>query len=344
MYKVKHNVDLSPYTTFGISADADTFVEYSSIESLIELLTEFDKCPLLCLGQGSNMFFTCDFHGAVLHSRIEGICLIGESETEVKVKVGSGVVWDDFVAWCVENSYYGAENLSAIPGTVGASCVQNIGAYGVEAKDLIAEVEAVDVVTRSVCVFSAEECKFGYRDSVFKHTDPEMRYVVTGVTYKLKKNADFNLEYGALLQLRRNPVLSLQDVRSFITQLRNAKLPDPSEIGSAGSFFKNPVVNEEIFKELRTVYPQMPHYSVAEKGKVKLSAGWLIEQSGLKGVSIGGAQVWPKQCLVIANTGGATSDNVMELMHLIQQTIMAKFNVELTPEVLLVGSSEIIKG
>lgn len=344
MFEINYNRDIKNLTTFGISAEVDVLAEYTDVDGLMSLLQlpELQSRKLLNIGSGSNVLFTERFKGVVLHSLINSIEIVEETDDCVCVRAGSGVIWDDFVDWSVSHGYYGVENLSAIPGTVGASAVQNIGAYGAEAKDAIVSVETIDTVTREARVFDAGECAFGYRDSVFKHTQPAGRYVITHVVYRLMKHEQFNLGYGALSSLESDPELSSAKVRNYITEVRDKKLPNPSTIGSAGSFFKNPLVSAAEFAKLAESYPDMPHYESGRAGMVKLPAGWLIETAGLKGYSIGGAQVWPRQCLVIANTGGATAGDVLALMRYVKTAVKNKFNVDLYPEVLLVGGDGLL--
>ena len=338
MIDIRHNVDLSAHTTFGIKARCDMFVEYDTVDDLVRFLDRSDIADIrrISIGEGSNMLFTCDFNGIVLHSRISGIEIVSEGDGDVLIRAGAGVRWDDFVAWAAENSIYGVENLSAIPGTVGASAIQNIGAYGVEAKDVISKVEAYDTVEHTIQMFPVEECRYGYRDSMFKHTQPQERYIVTHVQYRLSRIKQYNLSYGALSDLSFDTGLSLFKVRDCIQQIRNKKLPEPGKTGSAGSFFKNPVVPDDIFLELLEKWPRMPHYPSGQDGYTKLSAGWLIEKAGLKGCRIGGAFVWPLQCLVIANDGTASASDVVSLMNHVRQCVKEKFQVELYPEVLLI--------
>lgn len=346
MYDIQYNVDIRNYTTFGISAEVGALAIYNSVDDLKSLLSlsEIENKRFLNLGLGSNMLFTERFDGVVLHSHIRDIEIVSQDDECVYVRAGSGVIWDDFVNWAVEHGYYGVENLSAIPGTVGASAVQNIGAYGAEAKDVISEVEVLDVTTREKSVLDSGKCAFGYRDSVFKHAGNENRFIVTHVVYRLSKIRKFNLKYGAISMLLNDPELSLEKVRDYVTDVRNKKLPNPAVTGSAGSFFKNPVVDESTFSHLLEAYPKIPHYESGCPGFVKLSAGWLIENAGLKGCLVGGAEVWPKQCLVIANTGGATAGDVLTLMRRIRHRVMEKYGVDLSPEVLLIaGDGSLIK-
>lgn len=321
--------------TFGMDVKADRWIEYSSQEELCELLLHKERWsfPLLHIGAGSNLLFSGDFKGTVLHSGIKGIELDAEDENCVWVRVGAGVVWDDFVAYAVDREWYGAENLSYIPGEVGASAVQNIGAYGAEAKDLIDTVETVEIATAKVKVFRNEECGYAYRESVFKK-DLKGKFVVTHVTYKLSKHPVFNLEYGNIRTRleKMGKEVSLRLVRDVIIEVRKEKLPDPAVQGNAGSFFMNPVIAKEQYQELLVKYPDMPHY-VVDENRVKVPAGWLIERSGWKGKALGRAAVHDKQALVLVNLGGASGREVMDLAKAVVDTVRDLFGIELHPEV-----------
>lgn len=321
--------------TFGMDVKADRWIEYSSQEELCELLLHKERWsfPLLHIGAGSNLLFSGDFKGTVLHSGIKGIELAAEDENYVWARVGAGVVWDDFVAYAVDHEWYGAENLSYIPGEVGASAVQNIGAYGAEAKDLIDTVETVEIATAKVKVFRNEECGYAYRESVFKK-DLKGKFVVTHVTYKLSKHPVFNLEYGNIRTRleKAGKEVSLRLVRDVIIEVRKEKLPDPAVQGNAGSFFMNPVIAKEQFQELLVKYPDMPHY-VVDENRMKVPAGWLIERSGWKGKALGRAAVHDKQALVLVNLGGASGREVMDLARAVVDTVRDLFGIELHPEV-----------
>ena len=308
------------------------FAEYSTVEELRELLDtqQYRQNRSLHIGGGSNLVFTRDFDGMLLHSRIHYISQIGTNADTVTLEVGAGVTWDDFVKYCIEHEFYGAENLSGIPGEVGASAVQNIGSYGAEVCNIINRVNCIDISTGRVCHFSNDECQYAYRDSIFKH-QPAQCYIVTSVEYVLSLKPQFTLTYGPLKSLADKPGLSMRDVRETIISVRNSKLPDPSQTGSVGSFFKNPVIPSQQFAELAATYTTIPHYPAAN-GLVKVPAGWLIENAGLKGHCIGGAYVYPKQCLVIANNGNATPSDVVALYKHITQVVNDKFGIELHPE------------
>ena len=290
--------------TFGLDVEAAVFLEYDSVEKLEELIAAGRiTSPYLHIGGGSNLLFTGDYEGVILHSRIGGIEVTTEDKETVRVRVGAGVVWDDFVAYCVEHGWYGTENLSLIPGEVGASAVQNIGAYGVEVKDLISSVETVNIqgVKR---VFQVDECGYSYRNSIFKR--PEMKQVfVTYVCFRLSKKEHYTLDYGTIRQELEDCPVDLKTLRQVIIRIRESKLPDPKVLGNAGSFFMNPVVPRGVFEALQKQYPQMPFYEL-DADRIKIPAGWMIDRCGWKGKSLGPAAVHDKQALVLVNRGGAT--------------------------------------
>lgn len=315
-------VSLQKFNTFGIDAIADRLVEFTSADDLTSLRGVFDG-RWNVLGGGSNILFTKDYRGTLLKSVGRGL----EVSEGGRVRAEAGVVWDDFVAWTVDRGLWGAENLSHIPGTVGAAPIQNIGAYGVEAGDVIESVEAYDPESGTVRVLSAAECGFGYRDSIFKRG---ARMVVTAVNFKLSLTPQPKLDYGDLYSKVGEPTLG--NIRRAVIDIRASKLPDPAEQGNAGSFFKNPVVPAEAAEILRGQYPDMPIYDAAP-GFVKLAAGWLIDRSGWKGRTLGRVGVHPKQALVLVNLGGATGGEVMELARSIQDDVRTQFGVALETEV-----------
>lgn len=332
------NHSLLPYNTFGMDVKANRFVEYETLQELQSLLSDKNRfsSPYLHIGGGSNLLFTGDYSGLVLHSSIKGFSLENETEEWVEIKAGAGEVWDDFVAFTVENGWYGAENLSLIPGEVGASAVQNIGAYGVEAKDIISKVYAVSIDDASLRIFTNDECMYSYRESIFKH-QLKGKYIIAYVTYRLKKQREFHLEYGNILsELEKKSIspsdLTLNDVRNVIIEIRRSKLPDPQVLGNAGSFFMNPIVSVEKYNSLSSVYPDMPHYKVDEN-TVKIPAGWMIDRCGWKGKFVGNAGVHDKQALVIVNRGGATGDEIVNLARLIVKSVEDKFGIIISPEV-----------
>lgn len=329
------NYDLTGHNTFGIKASCARFVEFESVSELKEVaagLTDADR-PLLILGGGSNLLLTGDYPGTVLHSAIKGISVMEDGD-RVLLRAGSGETWDDVVRMCTGNGWHGLENLSLIPGEVGASAVQNIGAYGVEAKDVIYKVEAVELATGSECSFSNGECGYSYRQSRFKREWRD-RYVITHVTYSLSKVFSPRLDYGNIrAELERRGVTELTAgcLRDVIIDIRNSKLPDTSVEGNAGSFFMNPVVTREKYEQLAAEYAGMPHYPV-DGSHEKIPAGWMIEQCGWKGKSLGRAGVHSKQALVLVNRGGATGAEVLALCDAVRRDVRDKFGVEITPEV-----------
>ncbi|WP_294480804.1 UDP-N-acetylmuramate dehydrogenase [uncultured Bacteroides sp.] len=323
---------LLSYNTFGIDVSADRFLEYASAEELkSQILQGAVTTPFLHIGGGSNLLFTKDYKGLILHSRIEGIEVTEENRQSVSVRVGAGVVWDDFVAYCVEHGWYGAENLSLIPGEVGASAVQNIGAYGVEVEDLITAVETVNIQGEER-VYSVEECGYAYRDSIFKR--PENKSVfVTYVRFRLSKEEHYTLDYGTIRQeLEKYPALTLPVVREIIIDIRKSKLPDPKVAGNAGSFFMNPIVPREKLEALQQDYPRIPFYELPD-GRVKIPAGWMIDQCGWKGKSLGPAAVHDKQALVLVNRGGAKGSDIIALSDAVRASVREKFGIDIHPEV-----------
>ncbi len=305
--RVVSDISLLPYNTFGIDAKAKLFIEYYSLDELRQVLKEHKGERMLHIGQGSNLLFTQDFDGVILHSGMARAKFL-DNET---VEAQNGLRLDDMIAQLTDMGYSGLEKLSLIPGEVGASAVQNVGAYGVEAKDVIERVYTIDVESGEERVFTNAECKFGYRDSAFKH-ELKGKYIVTSVVYKVKPG-------------------DATKTREVIIETRNGKLPKVGEIGSAGSFFMNPFVPEEQAKELLKQYPDMPHFQTPQG--VKIPAAWLIEQCGWKGKTLGGAQVWPKQPLVIVNANHASAQDIMELAAQVSASVKEKFNIDIHPEV-----------
>lgn len=323
---------LLSHNTFGIDVSAARFLEYASVEELQQQIAQGAvTTPFLHIGGGSNLLFTKDYDGLILHSCIEGIEVTEEDERTVSVRVGAGVVWDDFVAYCVAHGWYGAENLSLIPGEVGAGAVQNIGAYGVEVKDLITAVETVNI-QGDQRVYSIEECGYAYRNSIFKR--PENKSVfITYVRFRLSKEEYYTLDYGTIRQeLGKYPELTLPVVRKVIIDIRESKLPDPKVMGNAGSFFMNPIVPKEKLLVLQQEYPQIPYYELAD-GQVKIPAGWMIDQCGWKGKSLGPAAVHDKQALVLVNRGGAKGSDIIALSDAVRVSVREKFGIDIHPEV-----------
>ena len=327
------NYSLLAHNTFGIDAKCRRFVEYSSVEEAQAVAKLLDG-PYLLIGAGSNLLLTEDFNGTVVHSAMKGI----ETQSDSRIRCGSGETWDEVVAWCVGHRLFGAENLSLIPGEVGASAVQNIGAYGAEVKDLIASVEAVEIGTGRLCVFSHEECQYGYRDSRFKH-EWKNKYLITHVVYQLSSNESRqSTEYGNIrseLDRRGIQTPTAAELRQVVIDIRNAKLPDPKVTGNAGSFFMNPVVERQKFEQLLAAYPDMPHYYI-DADHEKIPAGWMIDQCGWKGRSLGRAGVHDKQALVLVNRGGATGQEIVDLCNTIRADVQKKFGIDIHPEVNII--------
>ncbi|MDR1371223.1 MAG: UDP-N-acetylmuramate dehydrogenase [Dysgonamonadaceae bacterium] len=332
--KIYENYSLKKHNTFHLDVKTRWFVEYESEKDLQALLSDefFFSQTFLHIGRGSNLLFLDDFNGIIIHSAIQSTEVISEDENSVCVKVGSGVVWDDFVACCVEKGWAGVENLSLIPGEVGASAVQNIGAYGTEAGDCIIEVHAYSLETGEKNLFSNADCKFAYRKSFFKTEPNRGMYFVSHVVFQLSKKAVFNLEYGNLKELLKGKEINLKTVREAVIAVRESKLPDPEQIGNAGSFFMNPYICMDHFKSIQRQYPNIPFYPVNDE-VVKIPAAWLIDRCGLKGKTLGGAAVHEKQPLVLINKNGATGDEIARLAEEVRETVRKKFTIELQPEV-----------
>lgn len=329
------NYSLLQHNTFGIDAKCSRYLEYSTVaeaQEVAKILRASDTSYII-IGGGSNLLLTKDYDGIVVRSTVS--CQL--STVNSQLACGSGEVWDDVVAYCVDHQLYGAENLSLIPGDVGASAVQNIGAYGVEVKDLITSVEAVEIATGDIRIFSKEECGYAYRDSRFKH-EWKNRYLITHVTYQLQTVFEPRLDYGNIrAELERKGITkpTAQQLRQVIIDIRNAKLPDPKVMGNAGSFFMNPIVTKEKYEQLASQYEGMPHYTV-DADHEKIPAGWMIEKCGWKGKSMGRAGVHDKQALVLVNRGGATGQEIVALCETIQRDVKEKFGIEIFPEVNII--------
>lgn len=341
--EIKRDFDLTPLTTFGLKVKARYFAEFSGLNQLIALTRtpEFIDNEIFCMGGGSNLFFQDNYAGFVIHSTIKGIKRYDKDSENVFAIVGSGEKWSDFVDWTLSQGLAGVENLAGIPGEVGAAPIQNIGAYGMEASDSIHNVECFDLRDNKTVVFQNSECKFGYRDSIFKN-EAKGRYVVLRVSFKLKNSDKATvLNYGALKELSKQlPEPTIKDVADEILKIRNSKLPSPELLGNVGSFFKNPIVLRHYYEEyLKFADPNMPFYETDKPDFVKLPAGWLIEHAGLKGLKIGDAMVYPEQCLVIVNKGDATASDVGELVKTIINRVRERFGVVLEPEATVVDSS-----
>ena len=331
---MQKGISLKPYNTFGIDVKAASFASFDSIEELSTLLPSIKTHETLISGGGSNMLFTKDFEGLFVRNCIKGIKEIERTETHVVIEAGAGEVWHDFVMYCVDRGYGGLENLSLIPGCVGASPMQNIGAYGVEIKDTFAYLDAVEISTGEVKRFHLADCAFGYRESVFKR-ELKNQYVICNVAFTLSLHPTMNTSYGVIeaeLQHMGITTPQIKDVSKAVIRIRQSKLPDPKLLGNAGSFFKNPVVSDEVLKSIQSTYERVPSYPAGE-GHVKLAAGWLIEQAGWKGKRFGNVGVHELQALVLVNYGGGTGKEIYELSQCIIEDIQEKFGVRLEREV-----------
>jgi len=335
---IESNKNLKKYNTFSVSASAEKFSIFKSEKELLELLKNTKDLPLLILGGGSNLLFTQNVKGIVLKNEITGIQLLEETADSILVKCGAGEAWHEFVIHCVNKGWAGIENLSLIPGTVGASPIQNIGAYGVEVKDTIESVECIEIETGQKKRLTNAECAFGYRDSIFKKTD-KGKYVITYVAFRLKKQALVNTSYGAIQQILdekgvKNP--SIRDVSRAVVEIRRNKLPNPAQLGNAGSFFKNPEISEKQFDSLKAQYPDIVSFPGSLQGLIKVPAGWLIERSGWKGKTIGNVGIHRLQALVIVNYGGASGQEVIDLSTAVRQSVQELFGIDLIPEVNII--------
>lgn len=334
---VNINFQLKEYNTFALSAVASSFFSFRTEEELINLIHsgKTSEKKILILGGGSNILFTGDFDGLVIHPEIGGIEVEERNDKYVIVSAGSGIIWDDFVGWCVSNGFSGVENLSLIPGRVGASPVQNIGAYGVEAGNVITKVRFINLSDGVIAETEGKECRFGYRDSIFKH-ELKGNVIVTRVWYRLCLAPALNTSYGDVAsETAMLGGVTLQNIRQAIINIRRRKLPDPAETGNAGSFFKNPVVTEKELTELLLKYPEMPHYDQADGGS-KLAAGWLIERCGWKGYRSGNAGVHPRQALVLVNYGEANGKEITALAEKIRDSVESQFGIDLSYEVEII--------
>lgn len=338
MRKVHTKYSLHSHNTFRIESTAGYFSEPEDIKEIKALLeyTTQRRLQILIIGEGSNLLFKTDFEGMVIHPKIMGIQKIDESGSEVLVKVGAGENWDNFVAHCVGNLWYGPENLSLIPGSVGSAPVQNIGAYGKEAKDLIEYVEVFDLHTGEIDMLSNQACEFGYRDSIFKH-GPHNNYLVTAVVFRLKLQAELLLDYGNVKEhFNKRETQNLSSLRDTIIEIRKQKLPDPEEFGNAGSFFKNPVITASQFGLISSKYEKVPHYPLAN-GDIKVPAAWLIDQCGWKGKKDGHVGSWPNQPLVLVNYGHATGEEIFLFSEKIANSVENIFNIQLEREVRVIA-------
>ena len=336
--KIEENYSLEKHNTFHVQVAAKHFMEYDSVEELSRILRDeyFMECQKLHIGAGSNLLFLDDYNGIILHSLIKGFEVMGSDDASVYLQVGAGESWDACVSHAVSNNWGGVENLSDIPGETGAAAVQNIGAYGVEIKDVIESVTAYEVKTGNKKIFTATECKYGYRDSIFKNELLD-QYIITHVTLKLTKQPVLNLSYGNLNEVMcAQKEQNIQTVRDVVSQIRAEKLPNTAELGNAGSFFKNPIISKPHYEAIQKDYPTIPGYEVADN-KIKVPAAWLIETIGFKGKSFDTVGVYDKQALVIVNLGDASGTEIAMLAESIRTKVLQQFEIEVNPEVRYVG-------
>ncbi|GAB3771257.1 UDP-N-acetylmuramate dehydrogenase [Spirosoma horti] len=338
MLNIQSHVSLKPYNTFGIDANARYWVEVNSEEDLqtVLQLSDFINQPKLILGGGSNVLLCHDFDGLVVKMNIQGIDVIRDDDNHVYIRAGAGVNWHELVLFCVGHGYAGMENLSLIPGTVGAAPMQNIGAYGVELEQVFESLTAIHILTSEKKTFAHADCAFGYRESVFKR-ELKGQYIITSVTFQLNKRPTFHTRYGAIQETLTemgvtDETLSIKAISDAVIRIRRSKLPDPAQIGNAGSFFKNPEIIKSQFDSLKATYPALPGYPIGDD-VVKVPAGWLIEQAGWKGYRSGDAGVHAKQALVLVNYDKATGNEIMSLARKVQQSVLDTFGVTISPEV-----------
>lgn len=332
------NASLKTYNTFGIFQKAKSIIHYNSVAELQNIIKSgyLHHTKYLHIGGGSNLLFLNDFEGVILFSEIKGITVFSENENEIFLKIGAGEIWDDVVAYAVENGWGGIENLSLIPGQAGAAAIQNIGAYGVEICNTIENVEAMHLATGEIQRFTVQECAYAYRKSIFKE-ELSGEYAILFIELRLQKKPEFNLKYQHLEdEVRKNGELNLANIRKTIIAIREAKLPDPQKVGNAGSYFMNPVVPKNKFEELQKIYPEMPHYFVSNSEE-KIPAAWLIDQCGWKGKTVGNAGVHENQALVLVNKGNACGKDILELAQMIQTSVLEKFGIQLQPEVIYIS-------
>ena len=328
---IKYNYSLLSHNTVGVDVKTDEFIEFDTVEEALTLSKTLAQKKWLMIGQGSNLLFLNDFKGAILHSAIRQMKKIEEDDQWVYIEVGSGVIWDQFVEFCVENGWGGVENLSSIPGEVGAAAVQNIGAYGMEVRETIEKVKAIEIASSQLREFSKENCQYGYRQSIFKNQN-KGQYILTSVVFRLSKKPQFKLSYQHLEEeVQKRGSVNLQTIRETIIQIREHKLPDFRVMGNAGSFFINPVISKKHFQRLQSEYPEIPHYYVSQTEE-KIPAAWLIEQCGWKGKQVGKVAVHAMQPLVIVNCGGASGNEIKQLADEIQLSVKNKFDIQLQPD------------
>lgn len=338
MPQLQENVSLRSLHTFGLDVTARWMLSIGSESDLIEFLADnrFNQVPILILGGGSNVLFRNNYEGVLIRNEIKGVEVIEESDEEILVKVGAGENWHQFVLYALEQGWYGIENLSLIPGTIGAAPIQNIGAYGVELKEVFDHLEAIHRQTFQPAIFSREECQFGYRDSIFKR-EAKGKYVITRVILRLSKIPNPTLSYGALQkEIADIPSPTPRDVSEAVIQIRQSKLPDPTVIGNAGSFFKNPEISRSLFEKIQSAYPDVPSYPISDE-IVKVPAGWLIETTGWKGIRRGEYGVHARQALVLVNYGNAKGSDIYDLSSEILESVQQEFGIMLEREVQVVG-------
>ncbi|SDB53269.1 UDP-N-acetylmuramate dehydrogenase [Flavobacteriaceae bacterium MAR_2010_188] len=333
--QIETNISLKPYNTFGIDVKAKKYVSINEVAELVSILKEYSSDDLFILSGGSNMLLTTDISSLVVHLNLNGIETVYEDDHIIRLKIAAGENWHKVVNYCLERDYGGIENLSLIPGNTGSTPIQNIGAYGVEIKDVLVSCDAINISNQQIRTFHLSECKFGYRDSVFKN-ELKGQYIITSVTLELTKKGHFlKTEYGAInteLQKRDVTNPTIQDISEAVVKIRSEKLPDPKEIGNSGSFFKNPIVSLEKYKTLKNNFEDIPSYQVSDS-EVKIPAGWLIEKSGFKGKRFGEYGVHKNQALVLVNYGNASGNEIYQLSELIKLTIDRIFGIQIETEV-----------
>jgi len=336
--QIQQNISLKNYNTFGIDAKAKYFVSISSVEELRDVLKLKEFPKRFILGGGSNMLLTKDIDALVIHVNLKGIEIDSKTDNAVIIKGKAGENWHEFVLWCLDHNFGGVENLSLIPGNVGSAPIQNIGAYGVELKDVFVSCEAIDINTLELKTFSKRECNFDYRESIFKQ-DARGKYIITSVNLQLSaQNHTIHMDYGAISsQLQDNNITkpTINDISDAVIAIRQSKLPDPKEIGNSGSFFKNPIISTQQFNKLKAIFPDIPSYQISEK-EIKVPAGWLIEKAGFKGKTFGNYGVHKKQALVLVNYGDAKGIDILNLAKLIQKTVSRIFDIKIETEVNII--------
>tara|TARA_R100001369_G_scaffold42377_1_gene68599 strand:+ start:597 stop:1610 length:1014 start_codon:yes stop_codon:yes gene_type:complete len=335
---ITKNISLKSFNTFGIDAKAESFCDITSIKSLREVLKEKHSDPLFIIGGGSNMLLTQDIEALVLHINLKGVEVISETENTVVIKSMAGENWHDFVLWCLDRNYGGVENMSLIPGNIGTAPIQNIGAYGIELKDVFVSCEALNIAEQTTKTFTKSDCNFGYRESIFKQ-DLKGKYIITSVNLELTKvNHKLRMDYGAIkteLEASDSDNPTIQDVSKAVIAIRQSKLPDPKDIGNSGSFFKNPIISVKQFHELQENFPEAPSYKISDT-EIKVPAGWLVEKAGFKGKRFNDYGVHNKQALVLVNYGDAKGSDIYKLAQLIQKTIKRIFNITIETEVNII--------